>query len=95
MDGVSVTANGVADTLPEESERWMKELAVEFQAKRLVPVLRLSCTGTLLRSRPLLPPSVTLPGLTVSVALVSVSATLMVLLSGDPLNEPVRVIVEE
>src|SRR5439155_12076016 len=77
--GVSVTINGVEDILPEDSERCTKELAVEFHGNALTPVFRLSCSGTPLKSRPLLPPSVTPAGVTESVALLSLSATLMAL----------------
>ena len=87
-----MTVNGEADIFPEDSERWTKELAVEFHGNALAPVFKLSCSGTPLKSRPLLPPSVTPPGVTESVALVSVSATSMVLLSDDPPDVPVNVI---
>jgi len=72
----------------------MKELAVEFQENEFTPVLRLNCTGTPLKSRPFAPPSVTLTGFGVSVALVSVIVTLTVLPNVDPPEDPWRLIEE-
>src|SRR5438034_6539242 len=73
----------------------MKEaFGVDVHANELAPVLRLSCTGTPLKSRPLLPPSVTLAGFALSVALVSVIVTFTVLLNVDPPDEACRLIEE-
>jgi hypothetical protein len=36
-----VTVAGVAETLPEEGERWTNPLPVEFHENELAPVLRL------------------------------------------------------